>query len=213
MDAFLEFVDAAFHVVNLPATLLLILVLVYWLTVILGVLDLSSLDMELPEIEGEIEGGGEIAHPNVDAFFEYFNIKYVPISIFISFFGLNFWVTSMIANEQFGGRAVPLIGLAVFGVNVVFSLHMAKVVTWPMVPLFKQMKEHMAEKRELVGARVVVTSSKADADFGQAEILEEGAPITLNVRTEGEELPKGTEAVILDHLTERDIYIITTMEY
>ncbi|MCC5842752.1 MAG: DUF1449 family protein [Verrucomicrobia bacterium] len=213
MSSLIEFYHAAFHVVNLPATLLLLLVVIYWLTVIFGVMDLSSLDLDLPEIEFEGDAGPEAAHTAFDAFFEYFNIKYVPISIFVSFFALSFWVTGMIANEMLGSRAVPLIGLAVFGVNLVFSAHAAKVITLPMVPLFKQMQKDVSARRDLIGSRVVVTSSKADAVFGQAEIVDEGAPITLNVRTEGEEISKGSEAVILQHQTERDIYIITPMEY
>ncbi|MCC5849492.1 MAG: DUF1449 family protein [Verrucomicrobia bacterium] len=213
MSSLLEFYHAAFHVVNLPATLLLMLVVLYWITVIFGVLDLSSLDFDLPEIEIEGDVGTEMGHTGFDAFFEYFNIKYVPISIFVSFFALAFWVTGMIANEMLGGRELPLIGLGVFGVNLITSVHAAKFITWPMVPIFKQMRLDVSDKRDLIGSRVVVTSSKADASFGQADIVDEGAPITLNVRTEGEEIPKGTEAVILQHQKERDIYIITPMEY
>lgn len=213
MSSLIEFYHAAFHVANLPATLLLMLVVLYWMTVIFGVLDLSSLDFDLPEFEIEGDVGTEMGHTGFDAFFEYLNIKYVPISIFVSFFALSFWITSMIANEMLGGRDRALVGLAVFGVNLIFSLHAAKFITWPMVPIFKQMRLDVSSKRDLIGSRVVVTSSKADAHFGQAEICGEGAPITLHVRTEGEEIPKGAEAVILQHQTERDIYIITPMEY
>lgn len=213
MNSLIEFGQAAFHVVNLPATLLLLLVAIYWITVIVGVLDLSTLDIDLPDMDGDVEMGGEVAHPAMDAFFEYFNIKHVPISIFVTFFALPFWAVSMILNELLHSRQVPILGLLVFAVNLGLSLHVAKALTWPMVPIFKQMKKDVSSKRELVGSRVVVTSSKADANFGQADIVEDGVPITLNVRTEGEELLKGTEAVILHHNPEKDIYIISPMEY
>ena len=213
MSAWVDFFQAAVHVVNLPATLLLLLVVLYWLTVIFGVMDMSSLDIDLPEIE--IEGDVSPGTPasGFEPFFEYFNIKYVPISIFVSFFAVVFWVVSMWFNDMLGSLERPWMGGAVFAGNLLFSAHAAKWITWPMVPIFKQMRKDVSAKRDLVGSRVIVVSSKADAGFGRAEITEEGAPITLNVRTEGEELPKGAEAVILHHDLERDIYIITNMEY
>lgn len=213
MSAWIDFFQAAIHVVNLPGTLLLGMVVLYWMTVIFGVMDMSSLDVDLPEIELEGDIDGSPAAAAFEPFFEYFNIKYVPISIFISFFAVVFWGVGMTFNDLLGSVERPLMGLVVFGGNLVFSAHAAKWITWPMVPIFKQMRKDVSAKRDLVGSRVIVVSSKVDAGFGRAEITDEGAPITLNVRTEGEELLKGTEAVILQHDSERDIYLITQMEY
>jgi hypothetical protein len=213
MSTLIEFGQAAFHVVNLPATLLLLMVVLYWITVIAGAMDVTTFDVDLPDVDGDFEMGAEAAHPTLDAFFEYFNLKHVPISIFLTFFALPFWACSMMFNELVHSRTVPLLGLAVFAVNLPVSLHAAKAITWPMVPIFKQMKKDVSSNRDLIGSRVVVTSSTADAAFGLAEIVEEGAPITLNVRTEGETLPKGTEAVILQHIPEKDVYLITPLEY
>lgn len=206
-----EFIDACFHVVNLPATLLLILVLIYWFTVIAGVMDLSTLDMDLPDMDmesGDISAQGS----GFDAFLEYFNIRYVPVSIMISLFALSFWVISMIANSILNPAGFGLFGLAIFLVNIPVSGHIAKFAGAPLIPLFKNMRSQSSANRDLIGTRVIITSSKADSSFGQAEIREDGPPITLSVRTEGEEIPRGGEAVILHQETEKDIYIITTLE-
>lgn len=211
MSALSELYQAAFHVVNLPATLLLILVVLYWLTVILGVMDLSTLDVDLPDVDME---GGEVGvgYGSVDAFLEYFNIRYVPVSIMITLFAISFWVISMIGNHLLNPGMFGLFGLAIFVVNIPVSAHVAKFVGAPMVPLFKGMRSQSSAKRELIGSRVVVTSSKADATYGQADLVDEGPPITLSVRTDGEEIARGTEAVLLSHHPEKDIYIITTLE-
>ena len=58
MSAWAEVYHAAFHLVNLPATLLLILVLCYWGTVILGVMDLSTRDVDLPDVDMEAGDAG-----------------------------------------------------------------------------------------------------------------------------------------------------------
>jgi len=212
MNGWEELYQNAFHVVNLPATLLLILVLLYWLTVIAGVMDLSSLDIdvELPDVDVDAPDASGMA--GFEGLLEYFNIRYVPISIFVSLFAVSLWAVGMIANSIVNPLNSGLIGLGIFAGNVVVSAHVAKFISLPFVPLFKSIRNQASSKKELVGSRVVVTSSKADASFGQAEIRAEGPPITLNVRTEGEEILKGAEAVILQEHPENDIYIITTLE-
>jgi hypothetical protein len=199
-------------VVNLPATLFLLLILLYWATVILGVMDLSTLDLELPDADMDAgDAGGEGLQ--MEGMLEYFNIRYVPASIVISLFGLSLWVVSMVANDLLNPGRFGLIGLGIFAVNLVVSSHIAKFASAPLVPLFKGMREQSSASRDLIGSRVVVTSSRVDSSFGQAEIRGDGPPITLSVRTEGnEELIRGAEAVILHQETETDHYIITTLE-
>jgi len=211
MSGFAELYHASTQGMNLPATLLLLLVVLYWFTVMFGVLDLSSLDVDL-DASGP-EGGMEGAEPSgFDALLEYFNIRQVPVSIVVSFFALSFWMVGVFANHALHDTRSGLLGLAVFILNVPFSAHVAKWVTRPMVPIFRAMRKDAESVRDLCGERVFVTSSTADAKFGIAEIRCEGAPITLNVRTEGDVLPKGTEAVILQHDPEKDTYLITPLE-
>jgi len=208
MNNLTEFYHACFHVNNLPATLLLLLVVLYWLTVIAGVMDLSALDVDLPDADaGTGDGGGFF-----QAFLEYFNIRFVPVSIMLSLYALSFWIISMIANEYLNPGKFGLAGLLIFVINIPLSAHVAKWAGAPLVPLFRGMRMGVSAKRELIGSRVVVTSSRADTAFGQAEISGDGPPITLTVRTDGAVIPKGTEAVILSHQEEENIYTITTME-
>lgn len=212
MPSMSEFFDACFHVVNLPATLFLLLILLYWATVIFGVLDLSSLDVDMPELDADTgDLGGESVE--MEGMLEYFNIRYVPASIVISLFGLSLWIISMIANDLLNPGRVGIIGLGILIGNILVSGHIAKFASAPMVPLFKGIRSQVSAKKELVGSTVIVTSSKVDHQFGQAEIRGDGPPITLNVRTEGEEvLQKGEEAVILQQQSETEHYIITTLE-
>ncbi|MGA0332567.1 MAG: hypothetical protein ACO3NW_01270 [Kiritimatiellia bacterium] len=205
-----ELFDASFNVVNLPATLLLILVLVHWLIVIVGAMDMISLESELDfELDLDAEGGGL---DKGDWVLEYLNAKYVPLSILLSVFALSFWTISLYANWYLHRNQSGLLGTAVFFGNLIVSAHIAKFCTAPLVPLFKSLRAQMSAKMDLLGKRAVVTSSKADATFGQAQIRLDGPEINLNVRTEGEELPRGTEVVILSHEEATDTYIITQLE-
>jgi hypothetical protein len=208
MNQMRELFEASFNVVNLPATLLLIVVLLHWLIVMVGAMDMISLESELDfDLETETDGA-DIG----DWLLDYFNARYVPLSILLSIFSLSFWVISMYANWYIHQNQSGLLGLAIFAGNLVISSHIAKFTTAPLLPIFKSMKEQMSSKLNLVGKQAVVTSSKADAKFGQAQVRLDGPEITLNVRTEGEELLRGTEVVILQHEQATDIYIITQLE-
>jgi len=210
MNAFVELWQASFHAVNLPATLLLLFMLIYWTLILLGMLDLSSFDVDLPDLETEMES--DLAHPQVDAFLEYFNVRHIPVTIVLTFFSLSLWFVGVVANYYLHGNRSLLLGLAIFAGNCIVSAHVAKFVTLPMVPLFRGMRAHESSNKNLIGARVVVTTSRVDSDFGQAELQEEGPAILLNVRSENEVLHKGDEAVILQHNPEKDLYLITPLE-
>jgi hypothetical protein len=167
---------------TLPYTLLLGTVLIYWFTVMFGVLDLSSLDMDLPDADADV-GGAEGVHPGFDALLEYFNIRHVPVSIVVSFFSLSLWVVGVLANHALHDTSSLLLGALVFAANLVFSGHVAKWVTAPLVPLFKAMRKDAESVTDLSGRRVVVTSSRDDK---LARLRELGADVTVNYRTEPE---------------------------
>ncbi len=216
MSGLAQLWHASIHLANLPYTLLLLLVVLYWLTVLAGVLDLGSLDLDAPDVDGDVDL--DVPDAGVDAGFfggllEYFNLRKVPFSIMVSAFALSLWVVGMLANHYLHGTRSALLGLALLLPNILLSAHVAKFVTLPLVPLFRGMRTEVAASRDLVGSRVIVTSSKVDATFGLAEIREVGAPITLMVRTEGgETLSKGAEAVILRSEPEKSVHIITKLE-
>jgi len=212
MSEMKELFEASFNVVNLPATLLLLMVLFHWLIVMVGAMDMISLESELDfELDMDVETETDGLDTS-DVLLEYFNARYVPLSILLSVFSLSFWVISMYANWYIHQNTSGLLGLAIFIGNLVISAHIAKFATIPLVPIFKSMKEQMSSNLNLVGKQAVVTSSKADAKFGQAQVRLDGPEITLNVRTDGEELPRGTEVVILQHEPATDIYSITKLE-
>jgi len=206
--------QASIHISNLFYTLLLLLVVVYWLTVMLGVLDVDTFDLDLDL--GEVDGGGEAAlgaHGH-EGLLEYLNLRKVPLSIAVSIFALSLWLLGVLANHYLHNTTSGLLGLAIFVPNLIVSAHIAKFVTMPLVPLFRGMHADIAEVRDMAGTRVRVTSSKADATFGQAEATSagDGPPVVLSVRTEGEVLPKGTEAVILYGDADKHVYVITKLE-
>jgi hypothetical protein len=208
-----ELWHASVHLSNLFSTLLLLLVVVYWIVVLCGILDIDTLDLDMDAgdvdgVEADLSGGSE-------GLLEYLNLRKVPLSIMVSIFALSLWLIGVLVNHYLHHTSSVLLGLAVFVPNVLISAHVAKFVTLPLVPLFRSINKGIAEVREMIGTRVRITSSSADAKFGQAEVIsaDVGPSVVLSVRTEGEEiLPKGAEAVIVSEDSDKQVYVVSKLE-
>ena len=90
----MELVEHAFSGVNLLYTILLMMVLVYWLIVILGLIDLDAFDLDL---DADVDGGLD-AHEGGFSWLAYFNVGEAPIMFFVSIVTLVMWVVSMQVN-------------------------------------------------------------------------------------------------------------------
>ena len=221
MSGFYELFEASFQAVNLAYTLLLLLVVVYWVIVMFGMLDLSSLDLDLDagdvdasaELPDGVDGIEAADSPLVfDGLLEYFNLRRAPLSVMISFFALSLWMIGVAANQYLNKGQSTALAFGIFFGNVLLSAHIAKFACLPLVPVFTSLRKETSGHRELMGSLVVVTSAHVDGEFGQVELQEEGAPITLLARTEGQVLNKGDEAVLLRKESDRDVYLVTKLD-
>lgn len=201
---------ASVHISNLFSSLLLLFVVLYWVVVLCGVLDVDTLDLETGDADG-VEAGSS---GGSEGLLEYLNLRKVPLSIVVSIFAISLWLIGVLANHYLHNTSSAILGLVVFVPNLLISAHVAKFVTMPLIPLFRSMNKGIAEVRELAGTRVRITSSKADATFGQAEVIsrEDGPSVVLSVRTEGEVLPKGTEAVVVLEDAAKGVCVVSKLE-
>ena len=99
-----QFINVAFNWVNVFPTFLLIIVVLYWLSVILGAMDLGFLDFDIDadfetDVEIEVEFEAEM---DADAeggaggwfmeFLSFFNLGKVPFMVFVSALVLPMWL-------------------------------------------------------------------------------------------------------------------------
>ena len=203
---------ASVHISNLFASLLLLLVVVYWVLVLCGLLDMDALDLSVDA--GDVDGLEVGSVHGYEGLLEYLNLRKVPLSIVVSVFALSLWLVGVLANHYLHATASGLLGLIVFVPNVLISAHVAKYVTMPLVPLFRGMSAHIAKVRDMAGTRVRITSSSADVKFGQAEVIGAGAgpAVVLSVRTDGEILPRGVEAVVVSEDVGKSVYVVSKLE-
>ncbi len=198
---------------QLLLSLLLALVVLYWLLVLLGALDFES---DLPDDLGgdaDAHGSADAAHGHgVNtggawlAAGRFLGFSQVPLVVWLSFMVLFVWFGSLALNEwynqpaDFGRAALLLLP------NVLGSLIMTKLVTLPVGKLFKAMSDADSEAEEVIGRTGIVSSTEADASYGQLEISTASVPLLVNVRTQPGAAPlkRGDSATVIsagpDHL-------------
>jgi len=224
----MEFIQLCFALPNLPFTILLILVFLYWIMVIVGAIAPDAIGGEIDadagghfdgghfdgaHIDGHVETGDAGAHlPEGSALahvLHFFNVGEVPLMVIISFFSFCLWAASILSTHYLGDTFGPFAALILLVPNVIASLFLAKFLTMPFKPIFRHMNSGLAAPTKIVGKTCIIKTPEASRYAGQAEMATGASPILLNVRTkEGETLTKGEEALIVEHDGARDIYTV-----
>lgn len=229
-----ELFHTAFSPPNLMYTVFLCLVLLYWITVFAGALDMEFLDFDVDndfevnldldidvdvdvdvDVDTDVDAdtdadtssgnGGSGWFLNTLAFF---NLGSVPFMVFLSFLVLSAWSFSMVANDRWGvgNEWFPLIILIP---NLILSLFVTKVFTTPFKGIYKKMNKQTVTKKELVGKTCKVTLAASENKAGQAELHFDGKNFLLKVyTTKGKNIAKGNQAIIVEYDRENDHYVI-----
>lgn len=195
--------DFWFRLANLPYSILVCCMLFYWLTVMLGVVHLESLDIDF-----EFDSGAE----GILDTLQFLNIGRVPFSIWLSVLVSSAWGMSTIGNAVLDAVA-PFVSDIIrlpAGAFLIFPAALAatKFVTNPMKSFFQQ--EKAVSARDFVGQQCTITSSEVSSAYGTAEIRTEGAPVIINCRNDlGDGLTRGQTAVIYEYDEAKNIYHVT----
>jgi uncharacterized membrane protein len=205
-----ELLQAALSRPNLPATGLLIFVLLYWLTVIVGLLDFKTLDIDV-DADGHHDLGHE-AHMGVSWLnhaLAFFNLGRVPLMVFLSFVALPLWVGSILVNYYTGNQS-GLLGLLFTVPLFIGSLLVAKVLTTPFVRLFASLEKDHADHTNPVGKICTVLLPTTRERLGQAAVRTGEVALTLNVKaaSAATELHKGDTALVIDYDAQARCYLI-----
>lgn len=205
-----EFLLEIIRPANLPATVLLGVVLLYWLMMITGILGLDLFDIDFDadaeldaDVDGDIHGGGVVADV-----LTFFHLGEVPVMIFASFFVLFFWACTIVGNHYLNPQWSLLVTLYFLVPSALLSLVLTKLAVMPMTPLFRSMMK--TDESTIIGSRGVVSTSQLDESFGQISIEQEiGPPIVVNARTENaQKLDRNQLVEVIRLEPESDVYVV-----
>ncbi len=180
-------------------------------------LDGPDLDLDGPELDldaPDLDAGDAPAGPDIGLLATVlgaFGLTRVPVTVSVSFVVLIGWVFCSLGMLELP-RLLPMVpGLAISVVvglgSLLLALPLSGVVSRPLAPLFKIHKAK--SRRSFIGETATVTTQRVDERFGQAEIHDGGAGLTVQVRTRGENsLTKGDEALVISYDDAREAYVV-----
>lgn len=202
-----QLLQAAFNPANIIYTTMLIIIVCYWCTVILGLLDISSLEVDCEmdadvDTDIDVEGGGSWLLSTLS----FFNFGKIPFMIVLSFTTLFQWTISMLATHYLGDNSIWF-ALAMLLPMLLVSLVCTKIMTTPLIPVFKNMNEG-EEQIDYIGLTCKVLLTDSHQKMGQAEVIFNNNPLLINVKTDSQNLKlnKNEKALIIDQ--EENYFII-----
>jgi len=221
-----ELLPIVFSLPTLPWTCLVLASVMYWLTVILGALDMDVLggaegkahalgDASHGQGHGDVghadaAHGGEAGHADagdavgakegvLSSLLAALRLRSVPLTITVSFFGLYGWVISYLLTKNVAA-SLPLPAAAttaiILLVTALLSLLATSASIRPLAPLFRS--KQGTRRRGPVGRVVRTRTGGVDGKFGEGHLDDGQAGLQLQVRcADPDALARDDEALIL----------------
>ena len=198
---------------NLPLTILLGLVGVFWLLSLVGASDVDSFDVDFDtdvDVDADVDGGGVF-----EGIMKFVNAQDVPVTFIITLLTVFMWAISIASNFYLNSGESELLALGLLAANFILSVILVKVVTHPLRPMFHALKSDDEHHEPLIGSSGFVKSRVLDESFGQCEISRpNGAPALLNCRLASKEKPlvRGDQVLVIDFDSSDQKYIIKSLQ-
>jgi hypothetical protein len=224
-----ELLNIAFSPVNALLSILLILMMLYWLLTILTGIDLdvfdidfdvdadidmnpdidadvdSKIDFELNEKEISLDKGG-------DGFFiqflKYFGFDELPFMFLLSVVIFSMWFLSINLNHYLDIES-NLIGFILLIPILFFSLFIAKILTKPLVKVYRLVNHPGEEAIDFLGREGRILSAISEEKLGQVEIIIKGDPIKIYVKSfNGIKIDSGEIVEVINESKTKKYFII-----
>lgn len=210
-----ELLQAAVAPANIVPTTLMVLVMMYWVSVIVGLLDLDVLHFEVDKnmpVDTHVDAHQDFSVAWLNNILAFFNLGRVPFMVFMSFLALPFWVLAILTVHY-----IPFLpsGIAFLLLlpNLLLSLFIAKILTTPFVKMFAALEKEHDSSVTIIGKVCTVLLPATADELGQASVKTEGSPLILSVKTtRGAALKKGDSGLVIDYNPENKIYLIEPFE-
>jgi hypothetical protein len=226
-----ELVSASLQFPTVVFTIVLGIVLVYWLFVLLGALDIDlfggDVDVDVSGaakgigdvLTGGAKGGAEAFHADAGAdagadadadlegggLWHGLGLGDVPVTISVSLIVLISWCGSLLAMHYIAGtagwQAVVVLVVAFF-----IALPIAALLVRPLAPVFA-VKEGKSNT-DYIGHACAVSTGTVDENFGQATVEDGGTVLVIQVRCERGKLTRGDKALIIEFDQARQAYVV-----
>jgi hypothetical protein len=193
-----EFIGTAFGYPTAFLSVLLVVVVLYWLLAAVGVLD------------GDGVGGFEGALAGLD-------LDGVPSTVVLSLVTAFSWFACLGGSVLLNGSdlsspVVIALGVAVLLVALVVGVFLTRLLAWPLRKLFPNGPQ--ASRNDFVGRPCVIRTGTVTHDFGQAEVTAaDGSSAVVQVRQAGQDvLVAGSTALIFDYDVDGEFFWVAPVD-
>ncbi len=197
---------------NLPFTILLGLVVLFWITTLLGAVSMDSLDGDI-----DVDASGNDAPMSLGgmaaAMMRVVNAGYVPLTIVLSILILMMWISSILLNYYFNPGQSILLATGFVVAAFVLGVVATKAITQPLVPFMRRLKE-AENAAPVIGEVGVVRSMQIDSQYGQVEVQRpDGAPAILNAKLGPDSDPvlRGNQVIIISIDENTGVYLARSL--
>ncbi|MGV3485593.1 MAG: hypothetical protein ACO1RT_14350 [Planctomycetaceae bacterium] len=200
-DSLQAAIDSLFIGPMWPASVLVLIIVGYLVLALVGAVDFDG-----PDWAVDADGWQSLGATSL----RWFHLGTVPVIFWVGCFSILQWLIAYGLWHFFeSSRYTPTLteSLLLAGRNAVLAALATKLVTGPLVPHLSEAPTFNEET--IIGESCVICSSEATPTFGQAKYKTGGAPLLLNIRTDGVRLVKGDVATIVAYDTERRLYTVT----
>lgn len=218
METLLRFISVNSSFPTAIPTVLLLVVLLYWLAAIIGLVDLDSLDAHFDHGDDlPIHHGADGPTDNVGTIAAYLmglGLQGVPFSIIVSLMVLICWTLTYLGQcyllQPMYNWLRWLLGFPLLLVSSAVALHATALILRPFRQVF--VVHNATHKDQLVGQTCRVLTLEVSNEFGQAEVGTRGASHRIHVwAQQPNTLSKNQTGLILAYDAARDRYEITAL--
>jgi hypothetical protein len=208
-----EFLQTILSFPTVVWTVLLGVVLLYWVLVILGALDIDVLHVDADaSADADVDVGDAGHHGGFASVVDALGIAGVPVTITASFWILAAWFLSVAGRDLLGSLTGGVLGgAALFVAAAAIGLFAAAMAVRPMKGFFAV--EHAPKRESLVGKTCTVGTARVDARTGQARIEEGPNVYEVPIRClQDNALGRGQTALIIEYDPAEEIYLVVPMD-
>lgn len=195
------------HPLNLVYTVLMILVVLYWLSVVFGAIDISAFDVDLDvdaDVDTDISVGGWFASA-----FHFFHLDRVPFMLIMSLVILSAWTMTVLTNHYWGNYSAAY-GLAMAAPILLIAFLVAKILSYPLIPVFDRMNT-AAVPVEYVGMQCRVKLPPYGKNFGQGGVYHDGDELLVNIKS-NHPLKAGEQTIIIGRTEDQRYWLVEPLD-
>lgn len=208
---------------NAVMTVIMAVLLVYWLVVFIGGIGLDDLDLgfdfdvdvpdaDVPDADVNLES--DAAPQKSPGFFMKFltflNVGKVPFMLVFSALKFFTWIGSLVTTQFIDVTPWGAWSLLILIPLLIIAVFLTKIATAPLAKFFKSIGYKGEEAIDFLGRSGKMVSTIKDNKVGCAEVMVDRNPIKLNVKSiDGSEIKYGDYVIIADESDDKKIYLVS----